>query len=134
LDTSVQQGSTLVDVTEPRPAGTVPESAALAAGGIASLLAGACCVVPFVLVSAGVGGGWLANLQSLAPYRPMFVGATLTALGVAAWRIYRPATACKSGEICPVSRRKRGYRIGFWSVGALLLVMLAFPYATSLFT
>jgi len=69
------------------------ESAALAAGGIAALLAGACCVVPFVLVSIGMGGAWLASLQLLEPYRPVFIGIAIIALGFAWNRIYRPAQA-----------------------------------------
>lgn len=109
-----------------------PESAALAAGGIGALLAGACCVVPFVLVSIGLGGAWLANLQLLGPYRPLFIGVALVALGFAGKRIYRPAGACEAGAVCAAPRVRRGYKIGFWSVAALLVVMFAFPYYASL--
>ena len=134
MDTSVQQGPRLSTDSEPKGAATAAESAALAAGGIAALLAGVCCVVPFVLVSVGLGGAWLANLQAFAPYRPFFIGVAVAALGAAAWRIYRPTATCKPGEICSVSRVKRSYRIGFWSIAAILLVMVAFPYAAPLFT
>jgi mercuric ion transport protein len=134
LDTSVQHGPRLSTDSEPKSAATAAESAALAAGGIAALLAGVCCVVPFVLVSVGLGGAWLANLQAFAPYRPLFIGVAVAALGAAAWRIYRPTATCKPGEICSVSRVKRSYRIGFWSIAAILLIMVAFPYAAPLFT
>lgn len=110
-----------------------PDSAALAAGGVAALLAGACCVVPLVLVSVGLGGAWLANLQLLEPYRPAFIGIALVALGFAGWRIYRPAAAREPGGVCAVPRARRGYRTGFWIVGALLLAMLGFPYLAPLF-
>ena len=109
------------------------ESAALTAGGVAALLAGACCVVPLVLVSIGVGGAWLANLQLLEPYRPAFIGIALVALGFAGWRIYRPAAECEPGSVCAVPRVRRGYRTGFWIVAALLLAMLGFPYLAPLF-
>ena len=108
------------------------ESVALTAGGIAALLAGACCVAPLVLVSAGLGGAWLANFQLLEPYRPLFIGVALAALGFAGWRIYRPAVQCKPGEVCAMPRIRRGYRIGFWIVAALLIAMLGFPYLAPL--
>jgi len=110
-----------------------PEPAALAAGGLAALLAGACCVAPLVLVSAGLGGAWLANFQLLEPYRPVFIGIALAALGFAGWRIYRPAAECKPGDVCAVPQVRRGYRIGFWTVAALLLAMLGLPYSAPLF-
>ena len=117
---------------EPRaPAGKV-ESFALTAGGIAALLSGACCVAPLVLVSAGLGGAWLANLQLLEPYRPLFIGVALAALGFAGWRIHRPVAECAPSQACAVPRVRRGYRIAFWVVAALLLAMLGFPYLAPL--
>ncbi len=109
------------------------ESAALTAGGVAALFAGACCVAPLVLVSMGLGGAWLANFQLLEPYRPVFIGIALAALGFAGWRIYRPAAECKPGEVCAVPQIRRGYRIGFWIVAALLLAMLGLPYTAPFF-
>ena len=134
MHTSVQHRPRLSSNTESKRRAMVPESAALAAGGIAAFLAGICCVVPFALVSVGLGGAWLANLQAFAPYRPLFIGVALAALAVAAWRIYRPAANCKPGEMCAVARTRRGYRIVFWSAAAMLLFMVAFPYAAPLFT
>lgn len=104
------------------------EPVVLTAGGIAALLAGACCVAPLVLVSAGLGGAWLANFQLLEPYRPLFIGIALAALGFAGWRIYRPAAKCGPGEVCAVPQVRRGFRIGFWIVAGLLVTMLGFPY------
>lgn len=114
------------------PAEGRPERAALAAGGIAALLAGACCLGPFVLVSIGFGGVWLSSFQLLEPYRPLFVAVALAALVFAGWRIYRPAAACEQGTVCAVPGARRGYKIGFWIVAALLLLTLAFPYYASL--
>lgn len=109
------------------------DSLALAGGGIAALLTGACCVAPLALVSVGLGGAWLANLQLLEPYRPLFIGVALAALGFAGWRVYRPAAACKPGEVCAIPQVGRGYRVGFWIVAALLLLMLGIPYFAPLF-
>ncbi len=111
---------------------SAPERAALAAGGLAALLAGACCLGPLVLVTLGFGGAWLSNLQLFEPYQPLFVAVALAALGWAGWRIYRPA-ACEPGEACAVPWVRRTYRIVFWLVAALLLVVLVFPYIASYF-
>ena len=109
------------------------ERTALAAGGIAALLAGACCLGPFILVSIGFGGAWLANFQLLEPYRPFLIALALAALAFAAWRIYRPAEVCEPGTACAVPRVRRGYKVGFWIVGALLVLTLALPYYAPLF-
>lgn len=108
------------------------EPAALAAGGIAALLAGACCLGPLVIVTLGFGGAWLSNLQLFEPYQPVFIAVALAALGWAGWRIYRP-TACEPGEVCAVPWVRRGYRFAFWVVAALLLVVLVFPYIAPYF-
>lgn len=113
------------------PAGS--ERLALTAGGIAALLTGTCCVLPLVLVSIGAGGAWLAQLRAFEPYKWIFIGAAVVALGFAWKRIYRPAAECKPGEVCAVPEIRRGYKIGFWAVALLLLFMAGFPYAAPLF-
>jgi mercuric ion transport protein len=110
-----------------------PERAALAAGGIAALLAGACCLGPLIFVSVGLTGTWLAYLPRLEPYRPLFLGIAALALAFAWRRIYRPAAECKPGEVCAIPQVKRGYKIGFWSVAVLLAFMFVFPYFLPLF-
>lgn len=131
MDNSFQQTASFA-AEEAKTATGRSESFALTAGGVAALLTGACCVAPLLLVSAGLGGAWLANLQLLEPYRPLFIGIALAALGFAGWRIYRPTTDCRPGEACAVPRIRRGFRIAFWAVGALLLAMLGFPYLAPL--
>jgi len=109
------------------------ESAALAVGGIAALLVGACCVGPLVLVAIGLGGAWLSNLTALDPYRPIFAAIALVSLAFAWRRIYRPADECKPGEVCSVPAVRKRYKIGFWVVAALLVTMIGFPYAAAFF-
>lgn len=109
------------------------ESAALAAGGFAALLASACCLGPLVLLTLGIGGAWISNLTALEPYRPVFIGAALVALFFAWRRIYRPAVECKPGEVCALPPTKRLYKGVFWLVAALVLVALTFPYFAPLF-
>jgi mercuric ion transport protein len=115
-----------------RDAKHTTERTALAAGGVAALLAGTCCLGPLVLVSVGLGGAWLSQLQRLEPVQPVFVAAALASLAWAGWRLYRPA-ACAPGGICATPWARRGYRIAFWVIAALLLVVLVFPHIAWLF-
>lgn len=106
---------------------------ALVAGGMAAILASTCCLGPPVLVTLGVSGAWIGNLTLLEPYRPAFIGAALVALFFAARRIFRPAVACKPGEICAAPQVRAAYKRVFWIVVALVLIALGFPYVLPLF-
>lgn len=105
----------------------------LFAGGLAAVLASACCLGPLVLVALGFSGAWIGNLTVLEPYRPLFIGAALVALFFAWRRIYRPVTACKPGELCAMPRVRTTYKAIFWIVAVLVLIALLFPYALPLF-
>ena len=106
---------------------------ALAAGGLAAILASTCCLGPLVLVSLGFSGAWIGNLTVLEPYRPLFIGAALVALFLAWRRIFRPAHACRPGEVCAVPRVRTAYKLIFWIVAALVVVALGFPYVLPFF-
>ena len=80
---------------------------ALFAGGLAAILASACCLGPLVLIALGFSGAWIGNLTVLEPYRPIFIGAALVALFFAWRRIVRPTAACKPGEVCAILVRRR---------------------------
>ena len=54
---------------------------AIFAGGLAAILASACCLGPLVLIALGFSGAWIGNLTVLEPYRPIFIGAALV------WRV-----------------------------------------------
>lgn len=100
----------------------------LLAGGIAALLASACCLGPLVLITLGVSGAWIGNLTALAPYRPVFIGIALVAMFLAWRRIFRPPEKCRTGEVCAVPRVRVAYKTAFWLVSLLILIALAFPY------
>ena len=106
---------------------------ALAASGIAAILASTCCIGPLVLVALGFSGAWISNLTVLEPYRPFFIGAALVAMAFAYRRIFRSARACEPGEVCAVPKVRTTYKVIFWAVAALVLVALAFPYVLPLF-
>lgn len=106
---------------------------ALAAGGLAAILASTCCLGPLVLVALGFSGAWIGNLTLLEPYRPLFIGAALVALFFAWRRIYRPAGECVPGEICAMPQVRTTYKLIFWIVAVLVLIALLFPYVLPLF-
>ncbi|MHB8494612.1 MAG: mercuric ion transporter MerT [Casimicrobiaceae bacterium] len=106
---------------------------ALAAGGLAAILASTCCLGPLVLVALGVSGAWIGNLTLLEPYRPVFIGMALVAVFFAGRRIFRPAAACTPGEVCAVPRARAAYTLVFWIVVVLVLVALGFPYVLPFF-
>ena len=105
----------------------------LLAGGVAALLASACCLGPLVLLALGFSGAWIASLTLLEPYRPVFIIAALLALWLAWRRIWRPVAACQPGEVCAIPRVRRAYKVVFTVVGALVLIALAFPYVAHWF-
>ncbi len=133
-----QESSTAV-ATPPGPAAghgaREGRSAALplAAGGIAGVLASICCVGPLALVLAGIGGAWVSTLTIFEPYRLVFLAGAAVALAFAWRRVYRPVAECAPGEVCAVPAVRRGQRIAFWLVAALVLAAGLSPYAAPLF-
>lgn len=105
----------------------------LFAGGLAALLASACCLGPLVLVTLGLAGAWISNLIALEPYRPLFIGIALAAMVMAWRRIHRLIPDCQPGEVCAIQQVRHAYRLMFWIVAALVLIALAFPSIAPLF-
>lgn len=103
------------------------------AGALAALLASSCCLGPLVLLGLGVSGAWIGNLTALEPWRPLFIAVALGALLLAARRIWWPAAACATGEVCAVPRVRRVYQWTFSAVAGLVGVALAFPWVAPWF-
>lgn len=107
----------------------------LSIGGIlGGLAAGSCCVVPFVLVTVGISGAWIGNLTALAPYQPIFVALTLTALAIGFIMVYRrPKVAYVDGSYCAHPASDRIAKIGLWVATVLVAIALGFPRLAPLF-
>jgi mercuric ion transport protein len=109
--------------------------------GRGALFAGGLAAIPRLDLlprAAGLGrqgfsGAWISNLTVLEPYRPIFIGAALVALFFAWRRIYRPAQACRPGEVCAIPSVRATYKLIFWVVAVLVLVALGFPYVMPFF-
>jgi mercuric ion transport protein len=81
----------------------------------------------------GFSGAWIGNLTVLEPYRPIFIGVALVALFFAWRRIYRPAAACKPGEVCAIPQCELLTSSFSGSWPCWCLVALGFPYVMPFF-
>ena len=91
-----------------------------------SVLPLSCCVFPVALSFLGASG--LAFAAALTPYRPYFIGLTLFSLGTAFYFTYRSQKDCAPEEACAVPRRRKFQVIVLWTVTALVVLLLIFPY------
>lgn len=98
----------------------------LGAGLLSALGATACCAVPLLFVSLGLGGAWTLRVQRLAAYQPYFMAFTAIFLGLAFHRLYILPRACAPGQACASPRTLRNQRIAFWTVVAIVVAMFLF--------
>lgn len=101
-----------------------------AAGGVLGAVAAmSCCIMPLVFFALGISGAWIGNLTALAPYQPIFIGATLAFLAAGYYLVYRkPRVACAEGAACALPLPRRGVKLALWAATALVAVAVAFPY------
>lgn len=102
----------------------------LSAGSVlAAMGASACCVVPLVFLSLGVGGAWLGNFNALYPYKPYLIGAALTLLAARYVRLYGKRRACcDDGKVIPTRFSTRFNKAALWVSTALIAAAIALPY------
>ena len=107
------------------------ESSSIAAGIVAALGASSCCVVPLVLVSAGLGGAWVAQLRELERFFPAFIVLAIAAFGFAFHRLYLKPAACSPDAACASPQVRRRQRIAFWLTLVLAHALVLSPYYAS---
>lgn len=100
----------------------------LLAGVLTSLGASICCLGPFLLLSLGIGGAWIARLTALDPLRPYFIGLTLLLLALGFRRLYLVPSSCAPGSLCSNERILKDQRLMFWITTVVLLSLLAVPW------
>jgi mercuric ion transport protein len=101
------------------------------AGAVAAAVgASVCCLGPLLLLAVGVGGAWIGSLTAMERYRSYWMAATLVFLGLAFVGVYRKPkeVACAPGSACSTHAGRRN-KIVLWIVTALVLGVLALPYA-----
>lgn len=93
-----------------KPANISPPKAGFFAGisvfsGLGALATKSCCILPFLLVSSGLGGAWLS--RELATFRPYFLAAAILSLLIGWVLVIRRATrktACQTDGPCATPR------------------------------
>ena len=106
-----------------------------AAGVLGALAASSCCVLPLVLVSAGITGSWMSGLTVLEPYRPILLALTAVVLGAGFILVYRKpkSIACEGGEACATPRSRRLTKSVLWLGTVFMAIGIGFPYAAPMF-
>ena len=97
----------------------------LAVGGIAgAILASSCCILPLLLVLAGVSGAWIGSLTALEPFKPYFIAVTLGFIGFGFWHVYFKAKPpCEDGSYCAKPQSTLITQVALWA--GLVIVLLA---------
>lgn len=90
------------------------------------VLASACCTVPLVLVTLGVGGAWVSSFTALEAFRPYFIGVALALLAYAGYREYRNARGPQCD--CEVTMRDKLRRVLLGLGVVLTLGFIASPW------
>ncbi|MBA3069848.1 MAG: mercury transporter MerT [Hyphomonas sp.] len=95
----------------------------LTAGGIlGAVLASSCCILPLMLISAGVSGAWIGQLTVLEPYKPAFMLIAAGFLAAGFWEVYfRKGRHCEDGSYCARPASSRIKQIALWG-GAFIVV------------
>lgn len=91
---------------------------------VLGFFASLCCIGPLLLIVAGIGGAWMANLRSIGPYAPYLDMVALLFLGYAHLQNFRERKAAACGSCAPVWRWKT---LLIWIGTVLVLIALALP-------
>ncbi len=87
----------------------------------------ACCLLPMLLIVLGVGGAWVGPLDSLAPYKWIFIALTVLFLGYGFYAAYwKPMRNCPAGPSCATCGTTRSVRVVLWIATALAIAGIAF--------
>lgn len=88
-----------------------------------------------MLVTVGISGAWISSLAAFEPYRPIALGVAVVFMVLAYRKIYAAPSpeACEPGTLCALPQTNRVYKIMFWTVSALVLGALVFPYFARFF-
>lgn len=101
----------------------------LAGGLLGALAATACCIAPLVLFTLGVGGAWMSNLTSLAPYQPYILALTAGCLAYGYWLVYRARRrACAEGDLCARPMPNRLVLAGLILATVLVIAAVTFDF------
>jgi copper chaperone CopZ len=97
---------------------------------LAAIAASGCCIGPLVAVALGAGG--FAASAVFEKWRPVFLGVTLTLLGLAWYLSYRkPKATCKQGSACATAAVSKRNKVVLLFATAFVVAAAAFPSVAS---
>ncbi len=109
------------------------EKKLLGAGLLSALLASLCCITPLLVLIAG-SSGVVSTFSWLEPVRPFFIALTL---GILAFAWYQKLFKSEKEDDCNCDETKKQSffkgKMFLGIVSVFALIMLAFPYYSSLF-
>ena len=89
----------------------------------AGIAASACCTIPVALVSAGIGGSFVASFRAMEPYRPFFIGVAVVAMGLVALKEFKRSKTVECDcEEDRMNEKKRRTILGAGMLVTLLLI------------
>jgi len=96
-----------------------------------AIFSSACCWLPLLLVAFGLSAGGVAGFFEVV--RPYFLAAAAIFLGAGFYLAYLRQPACKPGDACAVSNRKRQRfnRGMLWVATVFVIAFALFPYYSS---
>ena len=103
------------------------QSSTVIGGFLMAIGASACCVIPFILFSMGVGGVWIGNLTVISGYRSIFIFVGLGFLAAGYWQVFRQPVL-SSGEVCITPFSQRINQTVVILASLLMLIAIAWPY------
>lgn len=104
----------------------------MAVAVVSSVVASTCCLLPLMLVLAGITGAWMTTLRFLEPVTPLFNGIAVAALSWAGYLVFRPQKECvvPESEACGKSQHstKWIFLVCTLFIAALLIFPVIAPY------
>jgi mercuric ion transport protein len=119
--------------TNPKNNGQGEVKLAAAAAVLASLgICAACCLLPGVLMGLGVAGSFISTLDSLSPYRWIFIAVTAALLGYGFYAVYwKPPKTCAAGAACTTCGSGRPVGVALWLGTAFAISGIVYAYMES---
>lgn len=107
-----------------------------ASGGVlGAILSSACCIIPLLLISAGVSGAWIGSLTALEQYKPVFIAISVLFIGAGFWQVYfkKPEPCDAEDGYCASPAASLITRAALWLATIVVLLALTINYWAPLF-
>ena len=97
----------------------------LLAAVLASVLASACCLGPFLLLATGLSGAWMSRLMLLEPIQPFLAAVSLLFIVAAGWRLISRRSCVTDSGAATVARPSGAEFIGLLVALVTVLILIS---------